>query len=183
MIRLAKLSGLLTILAVLTTLAGGCAKAGARGGDQPYQSLKDIDLARRTADLVVEGTVTETLAGDRQPVDSFFRESVLAGNPSTAATSNTDCIVKTRVTLDVARVVKSASTVSGPVRFWFESPCYPDDPAVLLGTELPDALTRGRPMRVYLVDRGGQWWLIAHERWNGSIPEPTSAPPTVTLVP
>jgi hypothetical protein len=174
MFRLAAFCGMLTILAAA---AGGCAQSA----DRPYQSAKDLELARRSADLVVEGTVTETLAGDRRPVDTFVQQSLLAGNPVTAGTTNMDCIVKTRVTLAVAHVVKSASAVSGPVRFWYESPCYAIDPDVMLGSTLSDALTQGRPLRVYLVNRGGEWWLIAHERWNGS--NPTPVPPSTPSTP
>ena len=107
MIRIAAVCGLMTILAMLTALAGGCASA--RSEDLPYKSLKDVDYARRMADLVVEGTVAETLAAERRPVEPFIRESVLAGNPAAEPDSNMNCLLKTRVTLDVAQVVKSAS--------------------------------------------------------------------------
>jgi hypothetical protein len=151
---------LIGLLAGLAAIVCGCAADQAR----PYASLQDTAQARRVADLVVNGEVTEALEAERLPVNTFAIDN-LSAEPSIAASHNMDCIRKTRITMQVAEVVKAPSAVPDRVQFWFESPCYAADPDVLLGEQLPPTFTEGRLLRAYLVSRGGQYWLIAHEPW------------------
>jgi len=141
----------LMLLAALA--AGGCNTQGIR----PYASMPDTAEARRVADLVVEGEVAET-----QPVR---RMAVSNAAAAFAGQSNIDCITQTRVSLNVVRVLKGPPGIEGQVSFMFYSPCYAMDPTVLMNISLPPILRLGDPLRVYVVNRGGQWWLIAHERW------------------
>jgi hypothetical protein len=144
--------------AVLLVLAAAMA-AGSCGSQmlRPYESLRDTEAARRLADLIVEGEVADTLPVERIPVSNAPCDF--------AGESNIDCVMKTRVTVGVSRLIKGPPDVSGTVAFWFYSPCYEADPMVLTNATLPPILRRGDRLRVYLVKQAGHWWLIAHERW------------------
>jgi len=153
------------ILGVMAGLAALAATGCSTSQDRPYVALQDMDQARRMADLVVEGEVTGTLAADRRPVNTFAADMLGSGNPNMSESRNMDCVVKTRTTMNVTRVVKSESPVADTIRFSYESPCYAVDPDVLLGVQLPSVLNRGDKLRAYLQNRGGEFWLIAHEQW------------------
>ncbi len=143
------------VVIVLAALAAGCAAAQTV---KPYISLMDMDQAKTQAGLVVEGEVTETEATD----------TYLAAEPETFAhplgTLVNEYAYKTRATVKVTKPIKGVAAAGNPVEFWFLSPESHTDPAVLLGRSLPPVM-EGDRLRVFLEDRDGEWWLIAHERW------------------
>lgn len=148
------ITAVLAGLAVLAALApAGCTELRR---PEPYTSLADVAEAKRRADLVVEGEVLETLPTETRTSPNPFDDPF--GGPLG------ECAIKTRVSLNLKRVIKGPEDLKGPVRFLFYSPCYHGDPGVLMGWSLPAAMIGDR-LRVFLVKRGDEYWLIAHERW------------------
>jgi len=146
------------LLALVALLAPGCQSEAVR----PYESLPQVEQARRVADLIVEGKVRKT-----ENTDTF---AIGARTADGFASLSNDSVLKTRVTMDVTEVIKAPPDFRGPVEFWFYSPCLHTDPGVLLGWSLPPAM-KGDRLRVFLIQREGEYWLLAHERWYAPPPE------------
>lgn len=140
------------VLSVAAVVVCGCAAAPPV---RPYESLRDFDQAMRLADMVVEGEV----------VESKVIETYTEGAASTFGDLPTDCARKIRVSLKVTRPIRPEGDLPDSVEFYFFSPSYHADPAVLLDRSLPPVLVAGERLRVFLVERDGQYWLLAHERW------------------
>jgi hypothetical protein len=163
------------LLGILATAAVAIAGCTTQTPIRPYQSIASMGEAARQADLVVEGYVTATDNVEHLPAGDMW--SNVSGK------LGQDCVVKTRVTLDVTKVVKcllpGTPSLGGlgqapdPITFWFYGPCWHGQPDVVLGMSLPAVLTEGRRLRVYLDERDGQYWLIAHE----SLPPPSGVAP------
>jgi len=159
---------MLSKYALLSALLAAALAAGCAGEDlRPYAAMQDTEEARRLADLAVEGEVAETQLVRRIPINNAA--AAILGE------SNIDCITKTRVTLKSTRVLKGPPEGGeGPVSFLFYSPCYDLDPMVVRGASLSPVLRQGDRLRVFLVQRGGEWWLIAHEKWYRKTPPQTA---------
>ena len=163
---------ILGMLAATAVAAAGCTT---QTPIRPYQSISSMGEATRLANLVVEGYVTATDNVEHLPAGDVW--SNVFGK------LGQDCVVKTRVTLDVTKVLKcllpgtpslgGPGQAPNPVTFWFYGPCWHGEPEVVLGMSLPAVLTEGRRLRVYLDERDDQYWLIAHE----SLPPPSQPEP------
>jgi len=145
-------------LAVLGLLAlvSGCATGPATV--RPYASMPDVDQARRQAGLVVEGEVVRTENTEPLPLADEGPSAFPFGHTANKVA------YRTRVTAKVKKVLKGAAAPDSTVDFWFISPSDHADATVLLDSSLP-AVMDGDRLRVFLENRGGQWWLVAHERW------------------
>jgi hypothetical protein len=138
--------------AAALALGAGCSQQV-----QVYKSIPSLTEAARQADLVAEGRVTASDDVENQPVGEVW--SNIFGK------LGQECVVKTRVTFDISRVVKGpAADLKDPLAFWYHAPCFHAEPDVLLGISLPPVLAKGDRLRVYLSrSADGQYWLIAHE--------------------
>ena len=150
-------------LAAAMALAAGCVQNPVR----PYQTMRSPTLATQEADLVVEGVVARSEDTESYPAGDI--SSNLFGR------LGQECVVKTRVALE-GRAGREGRRRRGrrqePLVFWFNAPCFHAEPDVLLNVSLPPVLVEGARLRVYLDDRGGEYWLIAHERLPGSLEPP-----------
>jgi hypothetical protein len=144
-------------------LATGCAQP-----IKPYETLANTAQAKHDADMIVEGKVVATDDFSHLPQGEIW--SNVLGKMGQA------CVIKTRITLDATQVLKGTG-VKGPVYAWFYAPCFHAEPDVLMGVSLPAVLTEGDRLRIYLQNRQGEYWLIAHEKLPGSPKLPARRPP------
>jgi hypothetical protein len=157
---------MLAMAAVVLATTAGCMQPPV----QTYETRRDLTAAQAEADLVVEGVVARSEDLESYPAGEIW--SNIHGK------LGQECVVKTRAAFDVTRVLKGPAKVGGSILFNFNAPCFHAEPEVLLGLSLPPVLTEGDRLRIYLANRNGEYWLIAHERLPGSLapPIPTPAP-------
>ena len=147
------------VLIAAAALAAGCAQG------QSYTCAKDFGLAAEQAGLIVAGEAAQVDVGRHW----------LQGEVRGAAGQRlgTDCVAEQIVKLKVDRVVKGPPDAPSPLEFRYLGPCF--HPAKGAKVERPaPAVLPGDKVMAYLVNRGGQWWLIAHQI---ELPQPASVDP------
>jgi hypothetical protein len=152
-------------LAAAALLAAGCASTTVH----PYETMTSMARAQREADVVAEGTVLASDDFEHLPAGEVW--SNVLGK------LGQDCVVKTRITLELTRVMKSPGEMKSPIHFWYQAPCFHAEPDVLMGVSLPAVLSEGDRLRVYLERRQGEYWLIAHDKVYANPHPATRQPP------
>jgi hypothetical protein len=157
--------GCLFTLAGLALVVAGCAE---NPPIRAYQTIPSLDLAMRTADVAVVGTVEDTEDLEHYPAGSIWSNAL--------GKIGQDCVVMVRVSLRVQQVLKGPADLKTPLTFYFYGPCFHAEPGVLLGSMLPPVLTKDRRLKVFLQNQGGQYWLIAHARMSPESEAPAGPP-------
>ncbi len=132
-------------------LAGGCATRV-----EAYKSLSDFKQANAQADLVLIGNVTAT-----KTLDRIMGDEIRSANLGVVGT---DCITHETVMLKTLKVIKGTAP-NGPIEIHYYEPCFHPSKGFKLVHQV-QAIEKGDHVKVYLVNRDGQWWLIAHDVKN-----------------
>lgn len=149
-------TGILWVMLASLMAAGGCVTR-----EQPYKCCSDLAMAYQRADVVVSGNVTAVKTLGHTPGPEV----------KTAAfgTIGAECVADEEVTLTVTSTQKG-SAPAAPFTFQYNAPClHPAKGFSLHYTE--PALIQGDKTKVYLVQRGQTYWMVAHELQN---PQPTN---------
>lgn len=146
---------LLVMLASLMAAAGGCITR-----EQPYKCCSDLAMAYQRADVVVSGDVTaiKTLAHHMGPQVKTEAFGVIG----------TECLADEEVTMTPTSTQKG--TPPAPLTFQYNAPCFHPNKGFSLHYTEP-TLLQGDKTKVYLLKRGGVYWMVAHELQN---PQPSN---------
>jgi len=147
------------VLIAAAALAAGCAQG------QSYTCAKDFGLAAEQAGLIVAGEAAQVDVG------RHWLQGEVRGPAGTKL--GTDCVAEQIVHLKVDRVVKGPPDAPSPLEFRYLGPCFHPAKGAKVERPAPTVLP-GDKVMAYLVNRGGQWWLIAHQI---ELPQPASVDP------
>ena len=147
------------VLIAAAALAAGCARG------QSYTCAKDFGVAAEQAGLIASGEAAQVDVGRHW----------LQGEVRGAAGQRlgTDCVAEQIVRLKIERVVKGPSDAPSPLEFRYLGPCFHPAKGAKVERPAPTVLP-GDKVMAYLVNRGGQWWLIAHQI---EVPQPSPVDP------
>lgn len=141
----------LTACVLLACLAGGCATRM-----EAYKSMSDYKQANEQAELIVSGKVTAA-----ETLEHFKGDEVTSAN---FGTLGIDCVAHEKATLAISSTLKGKAP-AGSMEINYYGPCFHPTKKFQLVHKDP-AIRKGDLVKAYLVNRDGQWWIIAHELQN-----------------